>query len=369
MWEKILDFFKKNNGKTSNSDLKNFDNSHLVDLDAKVGHYIEWYVNNRVKTNDKHVEALYATEMRDFIEKMAVWYEFRYPIYEVNKILHCTGQEDKDINSIMFTNNQTINNFLDRNNTIDSLKWSEFYNFDKFCESLPCEESYFLVKPRFENIIYLDHWDTSVHLHLFKNGIVDYSENVSHYTNSTITDSHLKGLHINVVAKLFKEKYSEFLQNKEIEKAIKNYNDWTTQYEEMLNCVMYRIISRGGNRIGPRRAFLFAKEFGRNIDIPMMYGIDHSDPGLRLFINEYIKAGGSKDLECFDTYFFNFYKDKEIKKISIQELILSESYNAVTFYTPEEDELHQRLVNAIASIYENNNLENQKVKKLTINKN
>ena len=34
----------------------------------------------------------------------------------------------------------------------------------------------------------------------------------------------------------------------------------------MLNCVMYRIIERGGNRIGPRRAFLYAKEFERNID-------------------------------------------------------------------------------------------------------
>ena len=31
--------------------------------------------------------------------------------------------------------------------------------------------------------------------------------------------------------------------------------------------VMYRIIERGGNRMGPRRGFLFAKEFGRNIDI------------------------------------------------------------------------------------------------------
>lgn len=32
---------------------------------------------------------------------------------------------------------------------------------------------------------------------------------------------------------------------------------------------MYRIIERGGNRIGPKRAFLFAKEFGRDIRIPV----------------------------------------------------------------------------------------------------
>ena len=58
---------------------------------------------------------------------------------------------------------------------------------------------------------------------------------------------------------------------------------------------MYRIIERGGNRFGPRRAFLFAKEFGRNIDVPMMYGVDTSDPGLRYFMNEYLKAGGNPE--------------------------------------------------------------------------
>ncbi len=110
---------------------------------------------------------------------------------------------------------------------------------------------------------------------------------------------------------------------------------------------MYRIIERGGNRIGPRRAFLFAKEFGRNIDIPMMYGVDYSDPGLRSFIIEYIKAGGSKDLVCYRGYFSRKSKNEKLDTISIQDLLLTVSNNAVTFYTPEEDELHQGLVNAL----------------------
>ena len=73
--------------------------------------------------------------------------------------------------------------------------------------------------------------------------------------------------------------------------------------------------------MGPRRAFLFAKEFGRNIDIPMKYGVDYSDPGLRSFILEYIKSGGRKDLKCYVGY---FYRTNDNEKYFFQwnELIL-----------------------------------------------
>ena len=174
------------------------------------------------------------------------------------------------------------------------------------------------------------------------------SENVSTYTNSVIKDEELEGLHAKKVLELFRERGIKLPEGNELEKAIKSVDNWIYQKEEILNCVMYRIIERGGNRIGPRRAFLFAKEFGRNIDIPMMYAVDCSDPGLRLFMNEYIKAGGSKDLECYVGYFSRGSKKEKLDTISVQDLILTQNNNAATFYTPEEDELHQRLVNAIA---------------------
>lgn len=136
--------------------------------------------------------------------------------------------------------------------------------------------------------------------------------------------------------------------------------------EGLLDSVMYRIIERGGNRIGPRRAFLFAKEFGRNIDIPMMYAIDRSDPGLRLFINEYIKNGGSKDLLCYIDYFHSVLVDKKVDTISIQDLILTQNNDAATFYTPEETELHQRLVNALSSQVNYEEVRKEQVKQLRL---
>ena len=97
-----------------------------------------------------------------------------------------------------------------------------------------------------------------------------------------------------------------------------------------------------------------------------MYGVDRSDPGLRLFINEYIKSGGSKDLECYVGYFWRTNKKEKLDTISVQDLILTRNNNAVTFYTPEEDELHQRLVNAIASQVDQDIVKHDEVKRLRL---
>ena len=98
----------------------------------------------------------------------------------------------------------------------------------------------------------------------------------------------------------------------------------------------------------------------------MMYGIDRTDPGLRLFINEYLKAGGSKDLMCYVGYFSRTNKMQKLDMISIQDLILKQSNNAATFYTPEETVLHQRIVNVLASQVDEEEVRRQNVKKLRL---
>ena len=341
--------------------------STLIDLDAKVDEFIDWYFENMVKGNYTNIGEYHAPrEMRDLIEKIAVWYELRYPSYEINRLMPGSGQEQININDVMFRNNSYVNELLDENSDAKELDWNDFYNTNVFMKSLPWKERCYFSEPRYGDIVYLNPISRAAHLHLTENGFVEMAEDVTDYTKSVIKDEELTGLNVRDVVKLFQEKGIELPENNELEKTIKKANKWIQQKEGILDCAMYRIIERGGNRIGPRRAFLFAKEFGRNIDIPMMYAVDHSDPGLRLFMNEYIKAGGSKDLECYVGYFWRASKKEKLDTISVQNLILTQNNDAATFYTPEEDELHQRLVNAIASQVDQEVVKQEKVKRLRL---
>ena len=341
--------------------------STLIDLDTKVDEFIDWYFENMVKGNYTDIGEYHAPrEMRDLIEKIAVWYELRYPSYEINRLMPGSGQEQINVNDVMFKNNPYVNELLDENSDAKELDWNDFYNTNVFMKSLPWEERCYFTKPRYRNIVYLNPNSRVAHLHLTKNGFVEMAEDVTGYTESVIKDEELTGLNVRDVVKLFQEKGIELPENNELEKTINEANKWIQQKEGILDCAMYRIIERGGNRIGPRRAFLFAKEFGRNIDIPMMYAVDRSDPGLRLFMNEYIKSGGSKDLECYVGYFSRASKKEKLDTVTIQDLILTLWNDAATFYTPEEDELHQRLVNAIASQVDQEVVKQEEVKRLRL---
>lgn len=337
-------------------------------LDDKVDAFIEWYYNNMVKGHYTDiVEYHQPREMRDFIEKMAVWYELRYPDYEINRLMHCSGQEPTEVNNVMFSNNQYISDLLGNDSDIKDLDWDEFYNAHAFITSLPAEERKYFLKPKYGNLRNGD-----ARIKLTPTGIITDAEKLNTLImwlndNERLTiDNDFKGKHIEDLAKFLKERASGTSVYKTLKKFIDDYQNQVYQKEEMLNCVMYRIIERGGNRIGPRRAFIFAKEFGRNIDIPMMYAIDRTDPGLRLFINEYLKAGGSKDLMCYVGYFSRINKKDKLDMISIQDLILTQNNNAATFYTLEETELHQRLVNALSSQVDQNLVKKEEVKRLRL---
>lgn len=338
-----------------------------VNLDAKVDNFINWYFKNMVKGHYTDIGEFYnPNDMRNFIEKVAVWYELRYPDYEINKLMPGSNQEAIEINDVMFNSNKYINDLFDENADVRALEWDEFYNTKAFINSLSCDERKMFRRPKYRDLVYIGSYDRGARLHLTSNGFVELAEEIGSYTNFKVKDDELKGMHIKDVVNLLKEKEIILPSGNELEKTIKDFANLNYQKEEMLNCVMYRIIERGGNRIGPRRAFLFAKEFGRNIDIPMMYAIDCSDPGLGLFINEYIKAGGSKDLICYIGYFSRTRKMKRLDTISIQDLILTQNHNATTFYPPEETALHQRMVNALASQVDQNEVRKEEVKQLRL---
>ena len=234
--------------------------STLIDLDAKVDEFIDWYFKNMVKGHYTDIGEYHKPkDMRNFIEKMAVWYELRYPDYEINRLMDCCGQEQININDVMFRNNSYVNDLLDEESDTKELDWDEFYNTNVFIKSLPWEERRIFAKPRYGGIFYLNPKARNAHLHLTKNGFVEMADDVSVWTGGVIKDKELKGLHVRKVVELFKERGIKLPEDNELEKSIESADNWMYQKEEMLNCVMYRIIERGGNRIGPRRAFYLLK--------------------------------------------------------------------------------------------------------------
>lgn len=352
--EQLLKFKEKISVEISSKMLEN-----SIELSDKIECFLDWYYENVAREGCSDSEAKGEVEsIKKFIEKMAVWYELRYPEHEVNKALNCRDV-GRSVDDVMFRNNSYINDLFDEKSDVRNLDWTLFYNTRAFIQSLSYDERYYLSKPVYDDSVYLSKSSLIPHVHLTKNGIVSMAENISFWIGpQDIKNEDLDGLHVKEVVKLFESKGVELSQYDNLRLAVKRFENWKYQKEEMLNCVMYRIIERGGNRIGPRRAFLFAKEFNRNIDIPMKYGYDFSDPYLREFINEYIKAGGSMDLECFDNY---FRKNKKIETESIRNILLREKK-----YTSEEKELYQKLVDVLANQVDYNFVNQEKVKRLRI---
>ena len=297
--------------RTTASDENLSDNITNISLSTKVDDYIKWYYGN-IEYND-------STQLRNLIEKIAVWYELRYPSYEIGKRMPCSGDEMKSINNIMFNDNHYINEVLEEKKDVKTLDWDKFYNSEVFFKSLPFEDSYRFERAKYKEEICIDP-DKSIYLYLNSDGYVQKSEGIDRLSNNKISNDQLKGMYVTDVVALLKENEITLPEYNLLELSVLKVENFKKEINGLLDAVMYRIIERGGNRIGPRRAFLFAKEFGRNIDIPMMYAIDCSDPGLRLFINEYLKSGGSKDLECYVNYFNRILRNEKINTITIQKV-------------------------------------------------
>lgn len=314
-----------------------------VILDDKVDDFILWFSETLVKGNYTDIgEYKVPFEMRNFIEKMASWYEMRYPDYEINRLMPCSGQENKSVNDEMFKNNPYVKDMVGNGTDIECFDWCDFYNFNAFYNSLSSEEQYYLNIPTYPNLVYFNNYG---HIHLDKNGYIEEAEGIPFLSDVSLATNipHIKDILTYIIdAKI------PIPENCEIARVVTNVENRTKRREDMLDCVMYRIIERGGNRFGPRRALLFAKEFNRDVSIPMIYGVDTSDPGLRKFIMEYFKAGGSKDISCFVNYFSRASKYETMQKVSMRKLLRTTPDDCFHKYMKEETEAHQKLVNILA---------------------
>ena len=291
------------------------------ELDDKVDNFIKWYKKEVIKGNHlKDSEFQEEKRLRNFIEKMAVWYELRYPEYEVNRIMPGSDQEMKDINEEMFDKNSSINELIKQFNNKSDIKWSDFYNYNRFFNSLPAEEVSYLDKYYYPSILYINNGRME-HFHLDENGRITISE-----LNYFVLNHDLMTLNLEEALEYLKMRKIELPKNNGIELEIEKAKKHNYIRKSILNCVMYRIIERGGNRIGPRRGLMFAKEFNTDINIPMIYGVDFSDPGLHLLIDEYLKLGGNINLECLVNYGSRDKKNQLLNTVAISR-ILEKFYN------------------------------------------
>jgi len=305
------------------------------ELDDKVEDFIIWYKKN-FKEEIEYGLWLEPKEILNFIEKVAVWYELRYPDYEVNRLYPGINQETKEIDEVMFYDNEQINFLIGDTLYRPEIKWSEFYNKDVFLNSLPCEEYFLLTEATYQDFIRTEINGKSCHVHLDLNGKITEAEGMGRHTNCLIKDEELKGRPIEQLDYILKWAKAKIEKPNKIEMAINSYRKEKKFKDELLNSIMYRIIERGGNRIGPRRAFIFAKEFDRSIDIPIIYGIDYSDPGLLEFIANYMKLGGNLNLECIVGYGSRKKKNQVLYLNTLSEVI---GRKGITEYENFLDEL------------------------------
>ncbi len=85
--------------------------------------------------------------------------------------------------------------------------------------------------------------------------------------------------------------------------------------------VLYRIIERGGNRIGPRRGVLFAQDFGLDMNIPVSYGIDWSDPHLYEYLEQF-RSQLNIDTLCPVNYFSrNSFSLRNVDEMRLEKVL------------------------------------------------
>ena len=375
--QKLMGYFQKDNFDVDSKELVGSVCRREVDLNNKIDDFIDWYSQNMILGNyPESMQKKELLKLRNLIEKMAIWYELRYSNSKIDGLFReCKVREKRD-DEVMFRYNPYLVRALYQRDTtlteeaslarshqelfLRNLEWDKFYNASVFIRSLPPLDEAKFLKPRYQEVVHLDNHVDAVHLHLTRNGFVEISENVEIWTDGVVCDRELKGMHVKNVVELFEKRGISLLEDSEIKRAIRNFDRLVYQREGILNCVMYMIIERGGSQIGPRRGFLFSREFGLNMDIPMMYAIDYSDNYLRNFINEYIKAGGSKNLDCYADYFCSVNESDILKVVSIQELILTLER------TKEEVELYQRLINVFSSRVSKEAVQQEEVRQLRL---
>jgi len=272
--------------KKGNPSLKNINSLDI--LDDKISYYLEWCRKNNVEHDVKDIKSI--------IDKVTVWYELRYPDSYLDQ---------EDVDQVMFGNTDNIN----------VQNWGDFYNFDKFYYSLSKKEKSMLNIPIFADMIYLNNGRS--HIHFNEDGSISDASDVYLFDRTKANGvydagSLLDGKSIDEWPKIMKEAgiSADYLR---INSIINNYKKRVNAREYLFDSIMFNLIERGGKYYGPRRGVLFAREFERDIKVPVSYG----DSSLAL---EYLANDGDDTLMCYVDYF-----DGNLEKKSINDILSNQN--------------------------------------------
>lgn len=317
----------------------------------KIDDFLSWYATVLPSWNEKIKVEEEIKSMQNFIEKVAVWYELRYPNFAIS------GKTDGLVNDwvsnlTMFEDNPYIKDLLGEDSIVNDLDWSEFYNTKAFINNLCFKEREYFVRPSYEKYILINGY----HLELSKNGRVLSFAGLKQYG---LKSKEVNGKDVKEVVTLLKEKEIIPPTGNEIDKEIQIYEGKKERKEKMLDAIMYRIIERGDTySIGARRGLLFAKEFKLDLLIPITYEIVlGNDRYIDVFLREANKDEEVREPLKFLVPLFNpKYSEKDIEKM----LMTKEEKK-------QEKQLQQKLVNILATKADNDETK-EDVKVLRIQK-
>lgn len=356
--KKIIDEIKRNNDSLKSNEIKT--------IDQQLEDYFKWYQDNildyqcRANEIEKKLENL-----KKLINKFVVWYEIRYPDYELSCMVPFPYDADysKKMNEILKDEKQVSSNF----------DWSTFYDKKVFLKSLSFEERQLISGDKYNNRMS----DLSF----------EHQENHFYHIQLTISKK-LNVINVNFPFYILNKDSlpKEDLQDKSIDEVIQilkgyqyNLNDRDNdllQYRKNLRenshkifeTIMYSIMKSGNKYTGPRRALLFAQEFHLNMDIPMSYGVISEDDNTLYLIDEYLKKGGHEDLTCYVDYSRKNQKIMSLNEVIEEFLNQEPSYEVQREISNRKFDLEEQLVTILNSQIDPKELENEKIKKYRIEK-
>lgn len=299
----------------------------------KIDDFLRWYATFLPSWNEKIKVEEEVKSMMNFIEKVAVWYELRYPNFTI--FGNTEGLvNDWESNLTMFEENPYIKDLLGEDSVVNDLDWSEFYNTKSFINNLCFKEKDYFVRPSYEKYRLINGY----HLELSKTGRVLSFDGLDHYK---LKKNEVNGKYVKEVVALLKEKEIISPTGNEIDKEIQIYEGKKERKSKMLDAIMYRIIERGDTySIGARRGLLFAKEFKLDLLIPITYEIAlGNDRYIDVFLREANKDEEVREPLKFLVPLFNSkYNEKDV-----DEMLKTKEEKR------QEKQLRQKLVNILAT--------------------